>query len=169
MLPLIEQLVDGFESATGCKPSESRAHRYRSGGVPCPYREGATVRHSRISCYRHGTAIAIPQGIVVTRGISEIMIMRLLSAVKAWVERRRRFRRLFRHDACQLIARDPFTAYYDAQSAAARARFEGNGKAFIYWSKVAAEVARISNAPMDYEIVKSIVDEEEDRARRSPG
>ena len=93
--------------------------------------------------------------------------MGVLSAVTAWIERRRQLRRLFQDNARQLIERDPVTAYYDAQRAAARARFAGDGRAFLHWAKVAAEVARISNAPMDYEIVKSIVDEEERRAMLS--
>lgn len=54
-------------------------------------------------------------------------------------------------------------AYYDAQRAAARARFAGDSQAFLHWARVAAEVARISSAPMDYEIVKRIVDEEMNR------
>jgi len=94
--------------------------------------------------------------------------MGVLSAVLEWIERRQQLRRLFQHDARQLIERDPVTAYYDAQRAAARARFAGDGRAFMHWAKVAAEVARISNAPMNYEIVKNIVDEEERRARLSP-
>lgn len=94
--------------------------------------------------------------------------MGAFSAIAAWIERRRKIRRLFQDGARELIARDPATAYYDAQRAAARARFAGDGRAFIHWSKVAAEVARVSNAPMNYEIVKNIVDEEERRARLSP-
>lgn len=76
-------------------------------------------------------------------------------------------RRLFQDNARELIERDPATAYYDAQRAAARARFAGDGQAFLHWANVAAEVARISTAPMDYEVVKSIVDEEERRAKLS--
>jgi len=95
--------------------------------------------------------------------------MGVLSAVSAWIERRQQIRRLFQDDARQLIERDPITAYYDAQRAAARARFAGDGQGFLHWAKVAAEVARISNAPMNYEIVESIVDEEERRAKLSLG
>lgn len=91
--------------------------------------------------------------------------MGVFSAVTTWIERRRQLRRLFQNDAHQLIERDPVTAYYDAQRAAARARFAGDSRAFLHWAKVAAEVARISTAPMDYEVVKSIVDEEERRAK----
>jgi hypothetical protein len=90
--------------------------------------------------------------------------MGLLSTVTTWIERRRQLRRLFQHDARQLIERDPTAAYYDAQRAAARARFSGDSQAFFHWAKVAAEVARTSDAPMDYEIVKRIVDEEQRRA-----
>jgi len=93
--------------------------------------------------------------------------MGAFSAITSWIERRRKIRRLFQDGARDLIVRNPATAYYDAQRAAARARFAGDGQAFLYWAKVAAEVARISNAPMDYEIVKKIVDEEERRAMQS--
>lgn len=89
----------------------------------------------------------------------------MLSAITAWIERRRQLRRLFQDDACQLIERDHVTAYYDAQRAAARARFARDHQAFLHWAKVAAEVARISNTPMNYEIVKTIVAEEESRAK----
>ena len=95
--------------------------------------------------------------------------MGAFSAITAWIERRRRLRRLFKDGARELIERDPATAYYDAQRAAARARFAGDGPAFLHWAKVAAEVARISTAPMNYEVVKSIVDEEERRAKLSSG
>jgi hypothetical protein len=91
--------------------------------------------------------------------------MGVLSAVSGWIERRRQLRRLFQDNARQLVERDPVTAYYDAQRAAARARFSGDGQAFLHWAKVAAEVARISRAPMDYEIVKAIVAEEEHQAK----
>lgn len=74
-------------------------------------------------------------------------------------------RRLFQHDARQLIERDPVTAYYDAQRVAARARVAGDGLSSLHWAKVAAEVARISDGPMDYETVKTIVAEEERRAK----
>lgn len=112
-----------------------------------------------------GTATVRPvSSITAIKGIgAERRIMGVLSAVLEWIERRRQLRRLFQHDARQLIERDPVTAYYDAQRAAARARFAGDGQAFLHWAKVAAEVARISNAPMDYEIVKKIVDEEMNR------
>lgn len=93
--------------------------------------------------------------------------MGVFSAVTTWIERRRQLRRLFQDNARELIERDPVTAYYDAQRAAARARFAGDGRAFLHWAKVAAEVARISDVPMDYEIVKHIVDEEEHRAKLS--
>jgi hypothetical protein len=93
--------------------------------------------------------------------------MGMFSIISGWIERRRQSRWLCRDSACQLIERDPNTAYYDAQRAAARARFAGDGQAFQHWAKVAAEVARISDAPMNYEIVKCIVDEEERRAKLS--
>ena len=59
------------------------------------------------------------------------------------------------------------TAYYQAQRLAARARAEGPGGAFVHWSKVAAEVTRISpRAEMDLSTVQAIVDE---GLRRSGG
>jgi hypothetical protein len=60
---------------------------------------------------------------------------------------------------------NPATAYYDAQRIAARARFSGDGRAFFHWARVAAEIARVSNNPMDVEVVRRIVDEEERAAR----
>ncbi|MCP1211270.1 hypothetical protein NIM80_16485 [Devosia subaequoris] len=91
----------------------------------------------------------------------------MFSAISEWFERRRELRRLCRDDARQLINRNPLTAYYDAQRAAARARFSGDGRAFMHWARVAAEVARISDAPMSLEVVEAIVDEEERRAKSS--
>jgi hypothetical protein len=60
---------------------------------------------------------------------------------------------------------NPETAYYDAQRIAARARFARDGRAFLHWARVAAEIAKISNNPMDIEVVQRIVDEEERAAR----
>jgi hypothetical protein len=89
----------------------------------------------------------------------------MFSIFSKWLERRRELRRLCRHDARQLVERDPLTAYYDAQRAAARARFAGDGAAFLHWARVAAEVARISQAPMNFGTVEAIVEEEERSAR----
>lgn len=105
-----------------------------------------------------------------SRGIRAGRItMGAFSTITAWIERRRQLRRLFQDGVRELIERDPATAYYDAQRAAARARFAGDGQAFIHWAKVAAEVARVGAAPMDYKVVKSIVEEEERRAKLSSG
>lgn len=60
---------------------------------------------------------------------------------------------------------NPATAYYDAQRIAARARLSGDFRAFIHWARVAAEIARISDNPMDIEVVQAIADEEERAAR----
>ena len=92
-------------------------------------------------------------------------VIGMFPTISEWFERRRELRRLCRVDARQLIDRDPLTAYYDAQRAAARARFAGDGPAFLHWARVAAEVARISQAPMNFGTVQAIVDEEERRAR----
>lgn len=90
-------------------------------------------------------------------------------ALARWFERRRAFRALCREEARNLLQLNPHTAYYDAQRIAARARFSGDGQAFIHWARVAAEIARISNNPMDRKIVEQIVDEEERSARREGG
>jgi hypothetical protein len=63
-----------------------------------------------------------------------------------------------------LLQDDPRTAYYDAHRLAARARFSGDGRRFRHWAAVAAEVARLSDNPMDIGVVQAIVDEEARRA-----
>lgn len=85
--------------------------------------------------------------------------------VVRWINKHRNLKLLCRNDARRLVDRDPSSAYYDAQRLAARARFAGDGDNFLHWASVAAEVARISSAPMDFEIVKRIVEEEQRRAR----
>jgi hypothetical protein len=83
-----------------------------------------------------------------------------------WADlRRRRERRIA--DAGRLLRFNPETAYYDAHRLAARARFSGDVKGFAHWARVAAEVARLSNNPMDIDVVQAIVDEEERRAART--
>ncbi len=56
---------------------------------------------------------------------------------------------------------NPSTAYYDAQRIATRARLAGDASAFMHWARVAAEVARISDNPMDMKVLRTIVEEEE--------
>lgn len=90
----------------------------------------------------------------------------MLSRISNWLSERRTRRQFVCDDARQLIERDPVNAYYDAQRAAARARLTGDAVFSFHWAKVAAEVARISHAEMDFDVVKSIVDEEEQRAGR---
>jgi hypothetical protein len=52
-------------------------------------------------------------------------------------------------------------AYYDAQRLAARSRAMGDKNGFWHWSKVAAEVARLSDkARMDMATVMAIADKE---------
>lgn len=85
----------------------------------------------------------------------------MFGAISEWIERRRALARLCKQDAHRLLAANPTRAYYDAQRIAARARFAGDAKAFSHWAHVAAEVARISNNPMNIKVVQSIVDEEE--------
>jgi len=86
--------------------------------------------------------------------------------VSDWLERRKVAKARVRDDARGLLAKNPVTAYYDAQRLAARARFAGDGKGFVHWARVAAEVARIGTGPMDIEVVRAIVDEEERLATR---
>ncbi len=86
-------------------------------------------------------------------------------AISRWVERGRQAVLHCRQDARRLLAENPHTAYYDAQRLAARARFAGDRRGFMHWARVAAEIARISNNPMDIKVVQAIVDEEERRAR----
>ncbi len=48
--------------------------------------------------------------------------------------------------------------YYEAQRGAARARDRGESGEFLHWTKVAAEIARISiDAEMDIAVVETIV------------
>jgi hypothetical protein len=86
--------------------------------------------------------------------------------ISDWFVRRQAAKARVRDDARFLIGKSPATAYYDAQRLAARARFAGDGKGFIHWARVAAEVARIGTGPMDIAVVRAIVDEEERLATR---
>ena len=90
----------------------------------------------------------------------------MFAAVTRWVQRRRALARLCREDARRLLDRNPTAAYYDAQRLAARARFSGGPEGFSHWAHVAAEISRISDNPMDFEVLRAIVDEEERAARR---
>jgi hypothetical protein len=85
----------------------------------------------------------------------------MLTGLRRWIERPRQNRRRWQADARYLIARDEVRAYYEAQRQAARARAVGDGGNFFHWSKVAAEIARISpQAEMDIAVVQAIVDAE---------
>ncbi|HWV42823.1 hypothetical protein [Pseudorhodoplanes sp.] len=88
----------------------------------------------------------------------------MFGQISNWLKRRRALRSRRNEDARLLLARNPHTAYYDAQRLAARARFSGDGKSFLHWASVAAEVAKISDNPMDMKVVQAIVTEEERRA-----
>lgn len=83
-----------------------------------------------------------------------------------WLRRRRQLAQYVAEDARGLLARNPDTAYYDAHRAAARARFAGDAQSFWHWSRVSAEVARISENPMDIEEVERIIEEERRRGGR---
>jgi len=66
-------------------------------------------------------------------------------------------RALWQADARRLIRANVPMAYYDAQRLVARSRAMGNESGFWHWSKVAAEVARLSDqAGMDMTTVKAI-------------
>lgn len=90
--------------------------------------------------------------------------MKLLNGFSRRIERRRALASLCQEDARNLLERNPAAAYYDAQRLAARARVSGDAQSFMHWARVAAEVARTSDNPMDLDVVKAIVDEEERRA-----
>lgn len=88
-------------------------------------------------------------------------------AIGRWLERRRAIRLRWQSDARELIRIDEPRAYYAAQRLAARARANGSAHAFLHWTKVAAEVARVSpRAEMDLAMVQAIVDEELRRGGR---
>lgn len=95
--------------------------------------------------------------------------MGLLRGVSDWLERRRALVQLCREDALNLLAANPETAYYDAHRIAARARFAGDGQAFMHWARVANEIARITENPMDMSVVERIVEEERRRADSTIG
>jgi hypothetical protein len=92
----------------------------------------------------------------------------MLTALRQWIENRRRIRRRWQMDAGRLIQNGELDAYYEAQRLATRARATGQGGEFIHWAKVAAEVARISpHARMDLAVVRVIVDDEARRTSAS--
>lgn len=85
----------------------------------------------------------------------------MYQAIRRWLERRRAIRQRWQVDARELIQVDEFGAYYTAQRLAARARADALAGEFLHWSKVAAEVARVSpRAEMNLAAVQAIVDEE---------
>jgi hypothetical protein len=89
----------------------------------------------------------------------------MFAAMMRWVQRRRILTRLCREDARRLLTSNPTSAYYDAQRLAARARFTGDPDGFSHWARVAAEISRISDNPMDFDVLRAIVDEEERAVR----
>lgn len=91
----------------------------------------------------------------------------IFEALSKWRNRRRHLAVRASADAQRLLTSNPRMAYYEAQRLAAQARFAGEADEFIHWSRVAAEVAKLSNNPMDIKVVQTIVAEEEERARRA--
>jgi regulator of protease activity HflC (stomatin/prohibitin superfamily) len=82
-------------------------------------------------------------------------------ALRLWLELRRAIRRRWQADARALVQIDETEAYYAAQRLAARARADGLTGDFLHWTKVAAEVARVSSrANMNLASVQAIVDKE---------
>ena len=73
-----------------------------------------------------------------------------------WLNRWKARRRRFQAAARQLVIEDEARAYYEAQRRAALARVNGDRGEFWHWAATAAEVARISNAPMDLTEVERV-------------
>ena len=90
----------------------------------------------------------------------------MISLVQRWLGARRLKREQRIRDARRLLQNNPRTAYYDAHRLAARARFSGDAKGFGHWAAVAAEVARLSDNPMDIDVVQAIVGEEASHAEK---
>lgn len=89
----------------------------------------------------------------------------MLGWLSNWLRKRREAYASIQADAKRLIANDERSAYYDAQRLSARARTRGDASETIRWARVAAEIARTSEAEMDHEKVKQVVDEELDHPR----
>lgn len=85
----------------------------------------------------------------------------MLGFFHRWIDRRRQLRALWQADARRLILNNELMSYYDAQRLAARSRAIGDKNGIWHWSKVAAEVARLSDkARMDMATVTAIADKE---------
>jgi len=89
----------------------------------------------------------------------------MLATFSAWIARRRLRTRLCAQDARRLLTASPATAYYDAHRIATRARVSGDAAAFMRWVRVGAEIARISDTPMDMKVLRAVVDAEEALAK----
>lgn len=90
----------------------------------------------------------------------------MFGVLTRWLDKRRHRRLAVAADARRLLNASRQTAYYDAHRLATRARVAGDGAGFMHWARVAAEIARISYAPMDANLMRAVVEEEERRARR---
>lgn len=85
----------------------------------------------------------------------------MLTGLKHWFRHRREIRQRWQDAARRLVQFEEAGAYYEAQRRAARARARADGGEFLHWTKVAAEIARISpDAEMDIAVVKTIVERE---------
>ena len=84
----------------------------------------------------------------------------MLHVFSAWLERRKAIRARWSHDARLLVKGNEHDAYYEAHRRAAHCRAAGQHGEAWHWTKVAAEVARISpHAEMEMAVVQAIHDE----------
>jgi hypothetical protein len=93
--------------------------------------------------------------------------MNMLNIVTRWLEKRRQRRRVIAADTQRLLSVSDPTAYYDAHRFATRARMAGDVGGFTHWVRVAAEIARTSDAPMEIAVMRATVEDEERRARQN--
>jgi hypothetical protein len=95
------------------------------------------------------------------------MWMRMMfNRVRHWIDRRRERRRRWQDDAQRLLAAEETNAFYEAQRRATRYRVRGDKAEFYHWTKVAAEIVRLSpQVKMDFDVLKHLVNDEERRGR----
>lgn len=84
-----------------------------------------------------------------------------------WFLELRKRRRRFQAAARQLVRDDKARAYFNAQRRAAVARMQGNGPEFTHWVKTALEIARISDANMDFRELERVIAQTEREVREN--
>jgi hypothetical protein len=110
---------------------------------------------------RRGGAVAKMRNVAnMARSPREVRVG-IFELISRWIAGRRLKKRLVEEDARRLLELNPRTAFYDAQRFVTRARLSGNSKVFVHWVRVAAEIAKISDNPLDVNAMKVVVDEEE--------